>query len=86
VVASGGLGAQSPAAAPAAAKAPAPLGRLFHSPQQRHDPATAALTPGVGDPQVRLKVGQSLDRARGTLSDDLKGGSVAVERAPRGGR
>ena len=49
------------------------------------DPSVVAVAPGQGEAQVRLKVGQSLDRARRTVSDDLKGGSVSVDR-PRGSR
>jgi hypothetical protein len=49
------------------------------------DPSVVAVAPGQGEAQVRLKVGQSLDRARRTVTDDLKGGSVSVDR-PRGGR
>jgi hypothetical protein len=49
------------------------------------DPSVVPVAPAQGEAQVRLKVGQSLDRARRTVSDDLKGGSVSVDR-PRGAR
>ena len=50
------------------------------------DPAAVPLSPGEGEAPVSLKVGQTLDKAQGTVTDTLQEGSIRVERAPRGGR
>ena len=122
----------SAAQAPAPAKEPQALGRLFFTPQQRQeldrrralniqeaivvrenrmrldgyvarssgktttwvngvpvndlyrskDPSQVAIQPGEGEPSVSLKVGQTLDKTRAAITDDLGGGRVGVDPAP----
>ncbi len=43
------------------------------------DPARVTITTGEGGARVDLKVGQTLDRARGEVKDELGGGSIAVQ-------
>lgn len=57
-----------------------------HDTYRPRDPSTVPVAPSQGESRVPLKVGQSLDRARGTVSDNLDGGSVTVDRPARGGR
>ncbi len=123
----------STAQAPAPAKDPQALGRLFSTPQQRQeldrrralniqetiviqenrmrldgyvarssgktttwvngvpandlyrskDPSKVAIRPGDGEASVSLKVGQTLDKARDAITDELGGGRVAVDAPAR---
>ena len=57
-----------------------------HDTHRPRDPASVAVSPAQGEQQVPLKVGESLDRARGTVTDNLEGGSVTVDRSRRGER
>jgi hypothetical protein len=50
------------------------------------DPAAVPLSPAEGEAPVTLKVGQTLDKARGTVTDRVPAGSVKVDRSARGGR
>ena len=47
------------------------------------DPAQVKIQPGEGEPEITLKVGQTLDRARGETRDGLAGGSIKVQAAKR---
>lgn len=46
------------------------------------DPAQVTVVPNVGEPGVRLKVGEIYDRASGKVRDSLGGGSIAVGKLP----
>lgn len=48
------------------------------------DPARAAIGGGEGEAQVDLKVGQTLDRTRGEIKDELGGGKIVVPLERRG--
>ncbi len=56
----------------------APVNDLYRS----RDPAKVTLQGGEGEASVSLKVGQTLDKARGMITDELGGGRVEVERRP----
>src|SRR5712691_11173257 len=43
------------------------------------DPARVTLPGGEGEPTVSLKVGQTLDKVRGKIRDELGEGKIAVE-------
>jgi len=47
------------------------------------DPARVRIKPGQNDPEVELKVGQTLDRVQGEKRDVLGGGQIRVEPAAR---
>jgi uncharacterized iron-regulated membrane protein len=57
-----------------------------HDAHRPRDPATVPLSPSQGEARVPVKVGQTLDRSRGTVTDNLQGGSATVERPERGAR
>jgi hypothetical protein len=46
-----------------------------------HDPAQVTLPGGEGEAPVSLKIGQTLDKVRGQIGDELGGGSIAVQPA-----
>jgi len=48
------------------------------------DPARATIGGGEGEAQVDLKVGQTLDRTRGEIRDELGGGKIVVPSGKRG--
>jgi hypothetical protein len=48
------------------------------------NPARAAIGGGEGEAQVDLKVGQTLDRTRGEIKDELGGGKIVVPSEKRG--
>ncbi len=48
------------------------------------DPARATIGGGEGEAQVDLKVGQTLDRIRGEIKDELGGGTIVVPSGKRG--
>lgn len=55
--------------------------------QKSRDPAQVTLPGGDGEPSVKLRVGQTLDKIRGEVKDPLEDGTVVVpsekrERAP----
>ncbi len=56
----------------------APVNDLYRT----RDPAKVAIQGGEGEANVSLRVGQTLDKARGMITDDLGGGRVDVERRP----
>src|SRR5882762_10757189 len=43
-----------------------------------HDPARVTLPGGEGTPSVSLKIGQTLDKARGEIRDPVAGGKIAT--------
>ncbi|MBI2320444.1 MAG: hypothetical protein HYU75_26440 [Betaproteobacteria bacterium] len=47
------------------------------------DPARVSIQPAEGEAQVRVKVGQTLDRARGEVREGYGAGEVWVGPAPR---
>jgi hypothetical protein len=52
-----------------------------HDSHRPADPAVVSIQAGGGEARVRLKVGQSLDKARAEITDGLAGGEV--HRNPR---
>jgi hypothetical protein len=56
-----------------------------HDAYRSPNAAVVPITPGEGEPRVSLKVGQTFDKSRDAIIDNLEGGSVAVNRgtAPR---
>ena len=55
----------------------APVNDLYRP----RDPATIPIRPGEGERSVPVKVGQTLDKARGEILDGLAGGKIEA-RAP----
>jgi hypothetical protein len=45
------------------------------------DPARVTLPGGEGEPSVSLKIGQTLDKVRGVIRDELREGRIAVRPA-----
>ncbi len=45
------------------------------------DPARITVTPNEGEPGVRLKIGQTYDRASGQVRDKLGGGEIKMREA-----
>ena len=45
------------------------------------DPAKIPIQPGEGEATVPLKIGQTLDRTRGEISDGLGGGEIAIRKS-----
>ena len=50
------------------------------------DPARVTVVPNAGEPGVSLKVGQTYERARGEVRDDLNGGQIRVGKSSRQAR
>lgn len=48
------------------------------------DPATVTLSPGENEPEITLRVGQTLDKGKGEVRDGLNGGEVKA--SPRRGK
>jgi hypothetical protein len=46
------------------------------------DPARITVVPNVGEPGVSLKIGQTYERASGSVRDELEGGEVKVNTPP----
>lgn len=46
------------------------------------DPAQVTVVPNAGEPGIRLKVGQTYERASGKVRDALEGGEVKVITPP----
>lgn len=54
-----------------------------HDAYRPSDPATAPVATGEYDPGVPLKVGQTLEKTSGNVTDGLAGGQVKVNRGAR---
>jgi hypothetical protein len=52
------------------------------------DPTQITVAPNPGEPGVRMKIGQTLDRASGQVRDNLEDGEIRIEKAspPASGR
>jgi len=46
------------------------------------DPTQITVAPNPGEPGVRMKIGQTLDRANGQVRDSLENGEIRIEKAP----
>jgi hypothetical protein len=53
--------------------------------QKSRDPAQVTLPGGEGEPSVKLRVGQTLDKIRGEVKDPVEGGKIVVPSEKRGG-
>lgn len=51
--------------------------------RQSRDPTQVTLPGGEGEPSVKLRVGQTLDKARGEIKDPLEEGRIVVPSAGR---
>jgi hypothetical protein len=49
------------------------------SSRKPQDPARVALPGGEGQPSVNLKIGQTLDKVRGGIKDELGNGQLVVQ-------
>lgn len=52
-----------------------------HDAYQEDGPTNVTLATGEGQPQVKLKVGETYDNVRGEIRDPLAGGKIGVVRA-----
>ena len=50
------------------------------------DPTRVAIEPGEGEPPVQLKIGETLDKNRGEITDGLSGGRIIVNSKAAKGR
>lgn len=57
-----------------------------HDSHRSPDPAQVSIPTGEGQPQVKLKVGQTHDNVRGEVRDGLAGGRLKVGKSPSAGR
>lgn len=51
--------------------------------QKSRDPAQVTLPGGEGEPSVKLRVGQTLDKIRGEVKDPIEDGRIAVPSTKR---
>lgn len=51
--------------------------------QKSRDPAQVTLPGGDGEPSVKLRVGQTLDKIRGEVKDPIEGGQIVVPSTTR---
>ena len=52
--------------------------------QRTPDPARVIVGGSDGDPPVDLKIGQTLDKTRGEVKDELGGGRITIRRGAQG--